>query len=561
MESTFPHHSFAESLNSYTFASTKRANMKRKTIGIIVGVLVLGLAGAMGWDLRDLPQQHLLHEAEDIVFTDADSAKRILERVDTTRMTESSQMLYDLLRAMVHEEQWYVQHSDTASCLSSDAEYWNFKREAGRQEASHQAFPDDSTLSRVYRYYEEESLGGASDDLDALRHFGRICFVLSRHQGEKALPSQAQVKKFFHLATHCAEMAEDHSLAYRAYDKFASHELLSREFQEELIQRRALEHYRLSADHPRWLLTILNDYGYHVLHSPPFDLHRFGSLERIVNIAARHRKEPASPQVTDSIYQTLDSLWALPHPNFSPNLNLSIRSGVSITGRINVPIGMYEEGEADTANHWPEKYETIIEWAEQEFATSQGAYLASGYVKKSALTQRYLMLAIIVILLLSLLFLAFLFRNWHLKTRQQHEAEQNAHQREAHELAERLRQKDTVIAMLRGHIMDKSEILDMLETKANKRTIINARNWREIEMTLDTADGNFVSRLRAEHPQFSEDDIRLCMLTRLKLSNTALSAIYVISVSAVQHRKQKLKKEGFGVTDPTITFDQIIANY
>ena len=61
-------------------------------------------------------------------------------------------------------------------------------------------------------------------------------------------------------------------------------------------------------------------------------------------------------------------------------------------------------------------------------------------------------------------------------------------------------------------------------------------------------------------PQFSEDDIRLCMLTRLRLSNNALSAIYVISVSAVQHRKQKLKKEGFGITDPAVTFDQIIAN-
>jgi hypothetical protein len=28
----------------------------------------------------------------------------------------------------------------------------------------------------------------------------------------------------------------------------------------------------------------------------------------------------------------------------------------------------------------------------------------------------------------------------------------------------------------------------------------------------------------------------------------------------VQHRKQKLKKEGFGLTDPSVTFDQIIAN-
>ena len=171
------------------------------------------------------------------------------------------------------------------------------------------------------------------------------------------------------------------------------------------------------------------------------------------------------------------------------------------------------------------------------------------------------MTAVIVILLLSLLLLVLLFRNWRNKTRQRHDAERTAHQLESEQLNERLRQKDVMITMLRDHIMDKSEILDMLEPTAGKRTIINARNWREIEMTLDTADGNFVSRLRAEHPEFSEEDIRLCMLTRLCLSNNALSAIYLISVSAVQHRKQKLKKEGFGVTDPAVTFDQIITNY
>ena len=166
-----------------------------------------------------------------------------------------------------------------------------------------------------------------------------------------------------------------------------------------------------------------------------------------------------------------------------------------------------------------------------------------------------------LLLVLTMLVLLLVFRNWLGNVRRRHEEEQVAHQREAEQLAERLRQKDAMIAMLRGHIMDKSEILDMLEPTAGKRTVINARNWREIEMTLDTADGNFVSRLRAEHPQFSEEDIRLCMLARLQLSNTALSAIYLISVSAVQHRKQKLKKEGFGVTDPSVTFDQIIANF
>lgn len=51
------------------------------------------------------------------------------------------------------------------------------------------------------------------------------------------------------------------------------------------------------------------------------------------------------------------------------------------------------------------------------------------------------------------------------------------------------------------------------------------------------------------------------MCNRLKLTDTALSSIYLISVSAVQHRKQNLKKEGFGVTDPSVTFDQVIAAF
>ena len=161
---------------------------------------------------------------------------------------------------------------------------------------------------------------------------------------------------------------------------------------------------------------------------------------------------------------------------------------------------------------------------------------------------------------------------WHWRTRQRckHEAEQAERAFEAaraaeqaERLAEQLRQKDTMIAMLRGHIMDKSEILERLEQGAGgtRRTVIDARNWREIEATLDTMDNGFAQRLRQSHPQFSEDDIRLCMLTRLKLSNNALASIYAITVSAVQHRKQKLKKEGFGVTDPAVPLEQVIASF
>ena len=57
-----------------------------------------------------------------------------------------------------------------------------------------------------------------------------------------------------------------------------------------------------------------------------------------------------------------------------------------------------------------------------------------------------------------------------------------------------------------------------------------------------------------------EDDIHLCILTRLQLSNRAIGNIYCISVSAVQHRKLKLKKDVFGEKDPDMTLEQVIIN-
>ena len=549
--------------NAVPLQQKTEKGMKRKTFGILIAVLALALAGGTGWSLRDLPQKRLLRTAENIVFADADSTERLLEQVDTTRLTESSRMLYDLLRALVYEERWYLLRADTASCLSADAEAWTFARQSDDQNKDGQTVPDDSCRLRIYRYYEEKSLGGTAGDADDLRRFGRICFALSRRQNDSIVPMQ--INRLFLLAIHCAETTEDHALAYRAYDKYFNRLPFHNTAYPEFYLHRALEHYRLSPDQPRWLLTMLNDYGYTVLLRAPFDLHHFGSLERIAALAARHLEAPPSPAVCDSIFLCLDSLWALPHADFGYTCTLRVSKSTFTFGEVTVPVGMYEEAQnehkEDDQKHWRQSYESETKQEEQNFSVNRDTYLAPGYVKKSAMLQRRLMTAAIVVLLLAVLVLLLVFRWLAGNVRRRHEAERNAHQHEAEQLAERLRQKDAMIAMLRGHIMDQSEILDMLEPTAGKRTVINARNWREIEMTLDTADGNFVSRLRAEHPQFSEDDIRLCMLARLQLSNAALSAIYLISVSAVQHRKQKLKKEGFGITDPAVAFDQIIADY
>jgi len=67
-----------------------------------------------------------------------------------------------------------------------------------------------------------------------------------------------------------------------------------------------------------------------------------------------------------------------------------------------------------------------------------------------------------------------------------------------------------------------------------------------------------VARLRKRHPEFPEDDIQLCMMTRMHLSNQSIARIYLITVSAVKHRKLKLKKDGFGEFDPNRPLDDVI---
>ena len=94
--------------------------------------------------------------------------------------------------------------------------------------------------------------------------------------------------------------------------------------------------------------------------------------------------------------------------------------------------------------------------------------------------------------------------------------------------------------------------------KMIRRTDPVIYEWNEVERTLNTIDNNRFANIREQYPNMQENDIRLCLLTRLGISNRIIGNIYCITVSAVQHRKLKLKKDVFGETNPDITLEQIL---
>jgi beta-glucosidase-like glycosyl hydrolase len=121
-----------------------------------------------------------------------------------------------------------------------------------------------------------------------------------------------------------------------------------------------------------------------------------------------------------------------------------------------------------------------------------------------------------------------------------------------------LHQAEEVVAFLKSYILQRSEVVQKLSKATASHINLDAKEWAEVERTLNAIDGDRFVHLRQTHPELKEEDVQLCILTRLQLSNRSIGNIYGLTISAVQHRKLKLKKDLFGETDPDVTLEQVI---
>jgi tetratricopeptide (TPR) repeat protein len=121
-----------------------------------------------------------------------------------------------------------------------------------------------------------------------------------------------------------------------------------------------------------------------------------------------------------------------------------------------------------------------------------------------------------------------------------------------------LHQANEVVAFLQNFILERTEVMKKLHQSGDSLIYLSPHEWSEIERTLNAIDNDRFAHIREQYPNMQEDDIRLCILTRLGISNRTIGNIYCITVSAVQHRKLKLKKEVFGEINPDITLEQIL---
>ena len=182
----------------------------------------------------------------------------------------------------------------------------------------------------------------------------------------------------------------------------------------------------------------------------------------------------------------------------------------------------------------------------QEIENQQLEYRSQMYGR----TLLIVIIAAVIILLMVVLALRYRIRMQQQEKRQlQQEAE---HQKTL------LHQANEVVAFLQNFILERTEVMEKLNQSGDSLINLKPHEWSEIERTLNAIDNNRFDNLREQYPKMQEDDIRLCILTRLGISNRTIGNIYCITVSAVQHRKLKLKKDVFGESNPDITLEQIL---
>ena len=167
-------------------------------------------------------------------------------------------------------------------------------------------------------------------------------------------------------------------------------------------------------------------------------------------------------------------------------------------------------------------------------------------------------LLIVIIAAVIILFAVVLALRYRIRMQEQ---EKHRLQQEAEHQKTQLHQANEVVAFLQNFILERSEVMKKLNQQSQRGDsliTLKPHEWSEIERTLNAIDTDRFAHIREQYPDMQEDDIRLCILTRLGISNRTIGNIYCITISAVQHRKLKLKKDVFGESNPDITLEQVI---
>lgn len=153
----------------------------------------------------------------------------------------------------------------------------------------------------------------------------------------------------------------------------------------------------------------------------------------------------------------------------------------------------------------------------------------------------------LITLMVSLLY--FLLKRKNLK--QQHKLEVLEKER----LQILFENKNKELAQSLAHDIDKNNVLKILKKEVIRGKNVNelidiinsnidtSQNWKKVLLDFQNLYPEFISKIVIQHPDLTQNEIKICALLILKLSTNEISEVLSVSDSAISKNRQRLRKK------------------
>jgi DNA-binding CsgD family transcriptional regulator len=129
------------------------------------------------------------------------------------------------------------------------------------------------------------------------------------------------------------------------------------------------------------------------------------------------------------------------------------------------------------------------------------------------------------------------------------------------QLVQDVDKKNKELAVSNMNLIKKTELLNIIKadlknstdstTNRSIKSVISTINknvkeentWNIFKEAFDSADNNFLKKVKENHPTLTPNDLRLCAYLRLNLSSKEIAPLLNISVRSIEIKRYRLRKK------------------
>lgn len=535
--------------------------MKKRILISCITFLLL-LAGGIGWwQYKVHNTRKLLLTADRLMIEHPDSALHLLRQIKIPeRITNENQALYALLMTQAQYKNYLPIENDSLIRIAVD--YYANEKDSLRKAWScfyaAQVYRDTKDTKRSLSYFQKAATaaGGCNNY--------KLLFLLYCHWGrllQDQKPYDEGLNKLL-KAKEYVELNKDTVSLISTLGEIGWSYMYKKNYKEaQSYLWRGIELAQLLANQEKlsWL--------YHRLSTSYWADKDYSNALEYINASLRLDKDTNSIKPTLSLkssifihLQQYDSAYYYNEKSESNDNNFYSKANYLLNlSRIEKGLGNYKEAlehheiysQYIDSIEISEKDDNLMELQKKyDYSIVQNENI---HLKTKNQRRGIAILSISVILLIAL-FISYYIYN---KVKQEKESKLREYLRKEEGLKEQIFKMNKVVKKIEGM----NSLNSFQKKKANAELILSEKELEDLFSAINFCYDNFEKCLSTKYPNLTNDDIYMCCLLRMGVSNQNIAILLASNDEALKKRKYRIKREKMNITQEGISLEDFLKHF